>query len=111
MKLEFTGKRHIRRIVGEVEWSAKAGWVQEVPAELAAELLTSPEARFKVSDSDPSRDLKGITEDEIVALILAGIESVGALRELDDEGITRLSEETRISRKKISVWAEAHEME
>jgi hypothetical protein len=111
MKLEFTGKRTVRRIVGDIEWSVKAGLVQEAPAELAAELLTSPEGRFKVAESDPFCKLKGITEDQIIELLLAGIGTVEALRGLDDEGITRLSEETRISRKKISVWAEAHEME
>jgi len=110
MKLEFTGLKVIRRIVGDIEWSVGIGLVQEVPAELAAELLTA-DPDFMIASSDPFYTLKGITESEIISLVLAGIGTVGALRELDNDGNTRLSEATGISRKKISLWAEAHEQE
>ena len=65
IKIEFTGPEIVRRIIGEVEWSTRAGMVQEVPAELAAEFLTSTDPDFRIAESDPFMGLKGITEDEI----------------------------------------------
>lgn len=42
--LRFTGSPVVRRVIGDLEWSAANGHVNVVPIELAADLFTSRES-------------------------------------------------------------------
>jgi hypothetical protein len=55
MRVRWTGPRVVRRIVGAYEWSLPAGWVQDVPEELALDLVTTPGERFELVD-EPGQD-------------------------------------------------------
>lgn len=104
MRIIFTGPKLVRRLVGDYEWSTATGFVQEVDAATAAELLTSPEGRFAPAPDEPLLALPGVGEQRIGELALAGIGHVDDLAALDDEGIRSLADKLWASAKQIEKW-------
>ena len=78
MLIRFVGPGHHVRVVGEFEWGRKAGWVQDVPAELAANLLTTPGEQFEVADEEPM--LEYMSKDDAGLLAINGIGSLEEYR-------------------------------
>jgi predicted flap endonuclease-1-like 5' DNA nuclease len=111
MKIEFVKPGPVRRLVENYEWSALAGWVQDIPAQLAAELLTAPQGEFKISADEPLLEVQGIGPARALELAVAGIGTVTDLAGLDTAGIKRVAEETRASSKQVRDWtAQARQM-
>jgi predicted flap endonuclease-1-like 5' DNA nuclease len=105
MKIEFLKRGPVRRLVGSHEWSDKAGWVQDIPAQLAAELLTAPQGEFKISADEPLLEIQGIGPARALELAVAGIGTVMDLAGLDTAGIKRIAAETRASVQQVRDWA------
>lgn len=75
MLIRFVGPgHHVRQVMG-YEWGREAGLVQDVPAEVAAHLLTTPGERFEVDDEEPLLE-QGLTKDEVGLLAIEGVGSV-----------------------------------
>jgi hypothetical protein len=75
MKLEFIGPKVVIRRIGEIEWSEERGFVQEVPVNLGADLLSGSSAQFALADAsdDEIRELSelfGITQKEVKSMIV-----------------------------------------
>lgn len=131
MKIRYVGKAAIREIERDGErfaWAADVDFVQDVPADLAAELLTYPRPDFVVDASEPLYQLIGprLSDGELIALgkagqdrlealqasvtsILAGmaVAGVGSLEELagqDDTVVELLARENVVSTKQIMAW-------
>ena len=78
MLIRYTGSSSIRRVVGPYEWSRRTGFTQDVPADFAADLLTSPEETFVVDGEEPLAQVSPVPVTDVIfaALALAGIGSV-----------------------------------
>lgn len=61
------------RVIGDIEWSAAAGWTQAVPLELAADLLAYPRPGWSLAEPPTAAqrkklaDLLGVAPENIVA--------------------------------------------
>jgi len=103
MLIRYTGSRIKRRIVGHHEWSAVTGWVQDVAAALAAELLTG--SGFEVDPGEPLLTLAGVNADNAGELALAGVGSLADLAGLSAIEIKRLARALPwASESKIKSW-------
>lgn len=91
MLIRYIGARVTRRLVGQHEWSASTGFVQDVDAAMAAELLTAPGSAFVVDTSEPLLTLSGLDAHRVAELALAGIGSVADLTTLGSQGIKGLA--------------------
>ena len=68
MLIEYTGPKIRRRLVDGYEWSRATGFAQDIPAELAAQLLTQPgKTEFVVHPSEPLLKIRGIGTNEATA--------------------------------------------
>jgi predicted flap endonuclease-1-like 5' DNA nuclease len=82
--------------------------VQDVPASLAVELLTTPEDEFVVAaDAEPLTGLHGVGPQRAAELALAGIGSLTDLAALDEDGIARLAEGIWASARQVEGWVAA----
>lgn len=105
MRIRWTGLQLVRRLVGDYEWSAATGFVQDVTdAGLAAELLTEPLGAFVVDTDDAVLKLAGIGPQRAAEMALAGIATLSDLAALDETGITRLDRTIWASRTQIRAW-------
>lgn len=103
MLIEYTGLRTRRRLVGSHEWSKQTGFRQEVPADLAAALLTDPGGEFWVHPEEPLLSL--VNEEMAGRLALAGIGSgyeLAAVRQAK-----RLATEVGVTARQVSGWIRA----
>lgn len=50
------------RTIGDIEWSAAAGWVQDVPLELAADLLAYPHPGWSLAESPAAETRKRLAD-------------------------------------------------
>jgi hypothetical protein len=91
MRIRFIGARVTRRLVGQYEWSAATGFLQDVDAVTAAELLTAPGDAFAVDESEPLLALSGLDAHRAGELALAGIGSIAGLTTLGSQGIKGLA--------------------
>jgi hypothetical protein len=104
MKIRFTGPTVVRRIVGPYEWSTETGFVQDVDADMAAQLLTDPSDRFVLDADEPLLALDGVGPQRAAELALAGIGGLSNLAELDKAGEKRLADAVWASAKQIRKW-------
>ncbi len=108
MRIRWTGAQVIRRVVGAYEWSRDVGFVQEVDDPVTvATLLTEPDGRFIVDPDEPLLALKGVGEQTLAELALAGIATVAALAALDADGVARLDQAIWASARQIKGWVDA----
>ena len=110
MLIRFVGPAHVRRVVGPYEWAEHNDFVQDVPADVAADLLTSPEGRFVVEcEWEPLAHTAPVpaTDEVLAALALAGIGSVIDMAALDEAGIEHLSRYAGLDSALVSAWADS----
>ena len=50
------------RVIGDVEWSAEAGWEQDVPVELAADLLAYPHPDWSLAGKPTAAARKALAD-------------------------------------------------
>jgi hypothetical protein len=89
MKIKYQGKAGIRKIPFEGRnfvWAADVDYGAEVPANLAAELLTYPRDEFVVDVSEPLLQLDGIG----IQIAVTGSVPAGEFMPLGEEGIRKL---------------------
>jgi hypothetical protein len=65
MKIKYVGSSGVR-IIGVFEWNAQNGFVQDVPNELAASLLTYPRPDFELAEGEDAAAAEKAVE-EVVA--------------------------------------------
>ena len=108
MLIRYTGSSSIRRVVGPYEWSRRTGFTQDVPADFAADLLTSPEETFVVDGEEPLAKVgpAPVTDVIFAALALAGIGSVLDMAILDEAGIEHVSQYAGLDPALVSTWAD-----
>ena len=104
MKIRFTGPTVVRRIIGPYEWSTETGFVQDVDADMAAQLLTDPSDRFVLDADEPLLALDGVGPQRAAELALAGIGYLSNLAELDKAGEKRLADAVWASGKQSRKW-------
>lgn len=102
MRIRYVGSG-VRRI-DDVEWNASNDHTVDVPAALAAELLTYPRPEFEAARDEPLRTVAGA--EALAGLALGGIGSLAELAALDDDGVTRLASESGLGERKIQSWVE-----
>jgi hypothetical protein len=51
MKIKYAGPATVR-VIDPYRWSKENGYVQDVPNEVAADLLTSPDNEFRLADGE-----------------------------------------------------------
>jgi len=105
MRIRYIGQATVR-ILGPYTWSPENGHVQSVDAETAANLLTYPRPQFQIDPDEPLMVLKGVGEQRMAELALAGIARIGEMAALDEDGIKRLADQVWASEKQIRVWVE-----
>jgi hypothetical protein len=89
MKIKYQGKAGIRKIPYEDRdfvWAADVNYAAEVPADLAAELLTYPRDEFVVDVSEPLLQLEGVG----IRIAVTGSAPADDLMPLGEEGIREL---------------------
>ena len=108
MLIRFVGPAHVRRSIGPYAWAEHNDFVQDVPADVAADLLTSPEGRFIVECQwEPLAHTAPapVTDEVLAALALAGIGSVIDMATLDEAGIEHVSRGAGLDPALVSEWA------
>jgi hypothetical protein len=100
MLIEFTGPRTRRHLVEPYEWSARTGYVQDVPADLAACLLTDPRNQFTVAAQEPLLQL--MDKEMAGRLALAEIGSAAELAGVRKP--TALAKEVGAALKVVRAW-------
>ena len=106
MRIRFAGPQVVRRVVGQYEWSRETGFVQDVDAATAAELLTCPGEDFVPDRDEPLLSLDGVGMQRLAELALAGIGNLADMADLNDEGIERLAESIWASEDQVRRWVE-----
>jgi len=91
MRIRWNGPRVVRRVVGPHRWGVGAGWVHDVEAGLAAELLTEPGGAFAVDCSEPIVRLLGVEPAEAGLMTLAGVGGIADVAVLDKDGMRRVA--------------------
>jgi hypothetical protein len=108
MLIRFVGPAHVRRSIGPYEWAEHNDFAQDVPADVAADLLTSPEGRFVVECQwEPLAHTAPVqaTDEVFAALALAGIGSVMDMAALDEAGVEHVSRSAGLAPALIAEWA------
>lgn len=103
MRIRYTGPGQgvTVRVVGELVWEPKNGYVCEVSdGLLAANLMTLP--GFEVVEDEPLVALVG--RDRAFELALAGVASVGDLVALDEDGIVNTQCVCCVTREEVIHW-------
>lgn len=90
MRLFYGGPAQAR-VIGEARWTAANRWTVDVPAATAAEALCQPGERFEVALDEPLRTLRGMTDDALFELAMAGIGSVEELAAATPDQVKKLS--------------------
>ena len=103
MLIRFMGPEHVRRIVGEVEWSQAAGVVQDVDAALAVALLTTPGEMFEVDQAEPLLGIVG-DEDTVVLLAMEGVGSAADLAALTASEAGRVARSLGLTKPRLRAW-------
>jgi len=93
-----------RRMAAGYCWSAENGFVQDVDAGMAANLLTLPGQDFVVDAGEPLRQIGGLPGLE-VELALAGIGSLAELAGLDRNEAGRLAQVMQVAPAVVRGWA------
>jgi hypothetical protein len=108
MLIRFTGPSVIRRVVGPYEWGQHNGYVQDVPADMAANLLTMPGDAFTVDRADPLAQTAPIpvVDADFAALAMAGVAYAIDLATLTEEGLTHVSLSAGLNLALVSEWAQ-----
>jgi len=91
MLIRYIGARVTRRLVGQYEWSVTTGFVQDVDAATAVELLTEPGGAFVVDQSEPLLALSGVDAGRVGELALAGVGGLADLAALSSSGTKALA--------------------
>ena len=122
------------RTIGDVEWSAAAGWVQAVSVDLAADLLAYPHPGWSLGERPSAAvrkalaDRLGVAPENIVApgetirfrpslqaivgaeraaqFVEAGVADTAALANLTEEEIAGLAFRTGATAAEIVTWVE-----
>jgi hypothetical protein len=113
MLIRYTGSSVIRRTVGPYEWSQATQFVQDVPADMAADLLTSPENAFEVDGREPLLRAAPIptTDDFMAGLAMAGVESARQLAAMDEDDLLHVALSAELDPTTIIAWASnAHDL-
>lgn len=92
------------RLVGVYRWAPDTGYVADVDADTAAELLTQPRNEFVVDSDDPLLSISGIGSQRAAELALAGIGSMADLAALNSDEIERLAAQIFGSKKQVWAW-------
>lgn len=109
MRIQYTGSG--RRVLGGYVWEEANGYVVDVDAETAANLLTYPRPGFAVAPDEPLLALEGANPENLSALVLAGVANVAELAGLSKARQKRVAEETGLSPDGLKAWVEiAREM-
>lgn len=105
MLIEYTGFTGRRWLVEAYEWSARTGFRQDVPARVAAAMLTDPHGEFRVCPAEPLLQLPGLDGEMAGRLALAGI---GSGRELAAaRQAKRLAAEIGATTRQVGGWIRA----
>lgn len=104
MRIKYTGSG--RRVLGGYVWEEANGYVVDVDAETAANLLTYPRPGFVVAPDEPLLALEGADPENLAVLALAGVASVTELARLSKARQKRVAEETGLSPDGLQVWVE-----
>ena len=91
-------------MVGAYRWAQDTGYVADVDADTAAELLTQPRNEFVVDSDDPLLSIRGIGPQRAAELALAGIGSMDDLAALNPDEIERLAAQIFGSKKQVWAW-------
>lgn len=94
MKIKYVGKSAVREISderGRFVWASDVDYAVDVPASLAAELLTYPRPEFVPDISDPLCRLAGLVADVNGMPVEFGVGGVDKLRQIQEQLISRLA--------------------
>lgn len=103
MRIQYVGLAGIR-LIRDYRWEEGNGFVADVDAQTAAELLTYPRPDFRLSNDDPLLALEGMTEILAAHLALYGVGSIDDVANLSPVIADSLSE--RISMGLLESWVE-----
>ena len=67
MRIKYVGGSGVR-IIGGFEWNAQNGFVQDVPNELAASLLTYPRPDFELAAGEDAEAAAKVVEEVVEGL-------------------------------------------
>ena len=104
MRVRWDGPRVVSRAVGELEWSIRTDFVQEVDTDLALELLTTPGERFLVAEDEPLLGLPGMDEGRLITLVAHGVTSMAGLAALSAAEVKALALAMWGSSREIGEW-------
>lgn len=105
MLIRFIGPRTQRRLWGPHVFERQNGYVQEVPAATAAEMLTHPRGDFALDEGDR---LAGVVGAE--AAMLLALEGIGDFEELAAVNAAehkRLARALGVTRREFGNWMQA----
>lgn len=94
MKIKYVGRSAVREISderGRFVWASDVDYAVDVPASLAAELLTYPRPEFVPDISDPLCRLAGLVADVNGMPVEFGVGGVDKLRQIQEQLISRLA--------------------
>lgn len=95
MKLKYTGPKHHRRVIESYTWEASNGHTTMVwDHDDLANFLTLPGPEFVVASDEPLWKIEGMTDNRIVALVMAGVASVHALANADPKELAAATGES-----------------
>lgn len=106
MRIRYVGLAGLR-VLGAYRWEPKNGYVTEVDAQTAAELLTYPRPDFVLDTDEPLTTIDGIGPQRAVELALAGVGSIADLAGLDEAGMERLAQAIAASEEQVTGWVAA----
>jgi hypothetical protein len=108
MLIRFKGPSVIRRTVGPYEWGVHNDFLQDVPADMAADLLTMPGDAFTVDQEHEPLALAApipVTDADFAALAMAGVACAIDLATLTEEGLTHVSLSAGMDPALVAEWA------
>lgn len=104
MLIRYTGPGTRRRLVEQYEWSRQTGFRQDVPAGMAALLVTDPSGEFEIAPEEPLLRLLGLTAEIAGRLALAGIGSARELADTPGRLVSRLARDVGEPARQFRVW-------
>lgn len=107
MLIRFTGPELRRRLWEGYEFSRRAGFTQDVEADVAAGMLTEPGSEFEIDPTEPLLQIYGIGPEWAGELVLLGVGSVSALAALTTAEKRDLAKATGAGYRQIAGWVEA----